>query len=295
MDRANGKSDARNILDVRDLLVRFPRHEGVLGRRTGWTNAVDGVSFSIERGRTLGLVGESGCGKTTVGRAVLGLIPAAAGEIVFDGVDVRRARASRLRAMRRELQIVFQDPGGSLNARMKIGAIVGEPLVVHGIEKNARDLRARVAALLERCGMPPDSMDRFPHQFSGGQKQRIAIARAIALKPKLIVCDEPTSALDVSIQAQILNLLGDLQREFGMSYLFISHDMNVMQHMCDSIAVMNAGRIVESGAAGEVLNSPRDEYTRRLLAAVPVAEVRGGHQRDVSAPAIPNEDMSGRW
>ncbi|MBX3389301.1 MAG: ABC transporter ATP-binding protein [Phycisphaeraceae bacterium] len=274
MDGVNGQSEARNILEVRNLLVRFPRHSGALGRRTGWTNAVDGVSFHIERGRTLGLVGESGCGKTTVGRAVLGLIPAALGEIVFDGVDVRRAGASRLRALRRELQIVFQDPGGSLNARMKIGAIVGEPLVVHGIEKNAGALRARVAGLLERCGMPQDSIERFPHQFSGGQKQRIAIARAIALKPKLIVCDEPTSALDVSVQAQILNLLKDLQRESGMSYLFISHDMNVMQHMCDSIAVMNAGKIVESGATAQVLFSPRDEYTKRLLDAVPVAEVR---------------------
>lgn len=269
-----GDGQARNILEVRGLLVRFPRHSGLLGRRTGWINAVDGVSFHIERGRTLGLVGESGCGKTTVGRAVLGLIPAAAGEVYFDGVDVRRAGASRLRALRRELQIVFQDPGGSLNARMRIGAIVGEPLIVHGVEKSAASLRARVAGLLERCGMPPDSMERFPHQFSGGQKQRIAIARAIALKPKLIVCDEPTSALDVSVQAQILNLLKDLQREFGMSYLFISHDMNVMQHMCDSIAVMNAGKIVESGSTGEVLHSPRDEYTKRLLSAVPVAKVR---------------------
>jgi len=274
MDGATGRTDARNILEVRDLRVQFPRFSGLLGRRIGWTNAVDGVSFAIESGRTLGLVGESGCGKTTVGRAVLGLIPATSGAISFDGVDLLSAGHSKLRALRRELQIVFQDPGGSLNPRMKIGSIVGEPLLVHGVEKRGEALRERVGALLERCGMPADCVDRFPHQFSGGQKQRIAIARAIALKPRLIVCDEPTSALDVSVQAQILNLLKDLQSEFGMSYLFISHDMNVMQHVCDRIAVMNAGRIVEEGTMNEVLYSPRDEYTRRLLSAVPVADPR---------------------
>ncbi|MGH7242153.1 MAG: ABC transporter ATP-binding protein [Phycisphaerales bacterium] len=277
MSRVLGRSNAPNILDVRDLKVHFPRFSGLLGRRIGWTNAVDGVSFSIESGRTLGLVGESGCGKTTVGRAVLGLQAATSGSIVFDGVDLRSAGRTQLRALRRELQIVFQDPGGSLNPRLRIGSIVGEPLIVHGgggMESRGVALQNRVAALLERCGMPAESMDRYPHQFSGGQKQRIAIARAIALKPKLIVCDEPTSALDVSVQAQILNLLKDLQSEFGMSYLFISHDMNVMQHMCDRIAVMNAGRIVEEGTMNEVLYSPRDGYTKRLLSAVPVADPR---------------------
>jgi len=274
MDGATGRSEARNILEVRDLRVHFPRFSGLLGTRIGWTNAVDGVSFDIESGRTLGLVGESGCGKTTVGRAVLGLIPATSGAITFEGVDLRSASHSQLRSLRRELQIVFQDPGGSLNPRLRIGAIVGEPLIVHGLEKRGEALRDRVGALLERCGMPADSVDRYPHQFSGGQKQRIAIARAIALKPRLIVCDEPTSALDVSVQAQILNLLKDLQREFGMSYLFISHDMNVMQHVCDRIAVMNAGKIVEEGTMHEVLYSPRDEYTKRLLSSVPVADPR---------------------
>ena len=274
MDGATGRSEARNILEVRDLRVHFPRFSGLLGTRIGWTNAVDGVSFDIESGRTLGLVGESGCGKTTVGRAVLGLIPATSGAITFEGVDLRSASHSQLRSLRRELQIVFQDPGGSLNPRLRIGAIVGEPLIVHGLEKRGEALRDRVGALLERCGMPADSVDRYPHQFSGGQKQRIAIARAIALKPRLIVCDEPSSALDVSVQAQILNLLKDLQREFGMSYLFISHDMNVMQHVCDRIAVMNAGKIVEEGTMHEVLYSPRDEYTKRLLSSVPVADPR---------------------
>lgn len=272
MEGERGPEAARNILEVRDLLVRFPRQSGLLGRRTGWTNAVDGVSFDIEGGRTLGLVGESGCGKTTVGRAALGLIPAAGGTIRFDGVELRQARGARLRALRREMQMVFQDPGGSLNPRMRIGAIVGEPLLVHGVERRGGALLRRVGSLLEKCGMPAESADRYPHQFSGGQKQRIAIARAIALSPRLIVCDEPTSALDVSVQAQILNLLKDLQRELGVSYLFISHDMNVMQHVCDRIAVMNGGRIVEEGPANRVLSSPRDEYTRRLLSAVPVAD-----------------------
>lgn len=274
MEGERGPEAARNILEVRDLLVRFPRQSGLLGRRTGWTNAVDGVSFDIEGGRTLGLVGESGCGKTTVGRAALGLIPAAGGTIRFDGVELRQARGARLRALRREMQMVFQDPGGSLNPRMRIGAIVGEPLLVHGVERRGGALLRRVGSLLEKCGMPAESADRYPHQFSGGQKQRIAIARAIALSPRLIVCDEPTSALDVSVQAQILNLLKDLQRELGVSYLFISHDMNVMQHVCDRIAVMNGGRIVEEGPANRVLSSPRDEYTRRLLSAVPVADPR---------------------
>lgn len=272
MEGERGPEAARNILEVRDLLVRFPRQSGLLGRRTGWTNAVDGVSFDIEAGRTLGLVGESGCGKTTVGRAALGLIPAAGGTIRFDGVELRQARGARLRALRREMQMVFQDPGGSLNPRMRIGAIVGEPLLVHGVERRGGALLRRVGSLLEKCGMPAESADRYPHQFSGGQKQRIAIARAIALSPRLIVCDEPTSALDVSVQAQILNLLKDLQRELGVSYLFISHDMNVMQHVCDRIAVMNGGRIVEEGPANRVLSSPWDEYTRRLLSAVPVAD-----------------------
>ncbi|MBX3380741.1 MAG: ABC transporter ATP-binding protein [Phycisphaeraceae bacterium] len=267
-----GCTEARNILEVRDLRVHFPRYTGLLGRRTGWTVAVDGVSFSIEAGRTLGLVGESGCGKTTVGRAVLGLIPTRSGMIRFDGVEISRSGRAQMQAMRRELQIVFQDPGGSLNPRMKIGAIVGEPLVVHGLERRGRGLREQVAALLERCEMPADSMDRFPHEFSGGQKQRIAIARAVALRPRLIVCDEPTSALDVSVQAQILNLLKDLQKEFGLSYLFISHDMNVMQHMCDRIAVMNAGAIVEEETMQNILHAPRHEYTKRLLSAVPVAD-----------------------
>ncbi|MBL8876124.1 MAG: ABC transporter ATP-binding protein [Phycisphaerae bacterium] len=279
MEGERGPAEARNILEVRDLLVRFPRRSGLLGRRTGWTNAVDGVSFDIEAGRTLGLVGESGCGKTTVGRAVLGLIAAAGGAVRFEGADLRHSRGARLRAKRREMQMVFQDPGGSLNPRMRIGAIVGEPLLVHGVERRGDALLRRVGLLLEKCGMPADSVDRYPHQFSGGQKQRIAIARAIALSPRLIVCDEPTSALDVSVQAQILNLLKDLQRELGVSYLFISHDMNVMQHVCDRIAVMNGGRIVEEGPANRVLSSPRDEYTKRLLSAVPVADPTRRHER----------------
>lgn len=242
MDGANGRTDARNILAVRDLRVRFPRLSGLLGRRIGWTNAVDGVSFEIESGRTLGLVGESGCGKTTVGRAVLGLIPVAGGAITFDGVDLRSAVHAQLRRLRRELQIVFQDPGGSLNPRMRIGAIVGEPLIVHGVEKRGERLRERVGALLERCGMPGDCVDRFPHQFSGGQKQRIAIARAIALQPKLIVCDEPTSALDQETGHKVMEILRAVAVGPGRSLVIVTHDARVFE-FADRIAKMNDGHV----------------------------------------------------
>lgn len=263
------------LLAVRGLVVRYPRRSPVLQRIVGWQAAVDGVSFEVGRGESLGLVGESGSGKSTVGRAVLRLIEAAAGEISLDGEDVRAARGAGLRRLRKKMQMVFQDPAGSLNPRMRIGDIVAEPLVVHGAASGA-DLARQVAGLLERCGMPAASVDRYPHQFSGGQRQRVAIARALALNPALIVCDEPTSALDVSIQAQILNLLMDLQRERGLSYLFISHDMGVVQHLCPRLAVMRAGRIVETGTREEVLGAPREEYTRGLLAAAPGAGRRDG-------------------
>lgn len=273
MDAAGFQPDG-SLLDVRNLHVHFPQYSGFFGRRTGWYRAVDGISFRIGPGETLGLVGESGCGKTTAGRAILRLIPASSGTVRLNGVDVLAAGHHALRNLRRDMQIVFQDPGGSLNPRRRIGDTVAEPLIVHGVAKAGRALRATVAELLERCGMPSDVTDRYPHEFSGGQKQRIAIARAIALRPKLLVCDEPTSALDVSVQAQILNLMKDLQAAFGMSYLFISHDMNVMQHMCDRIAVMRGGQIVEEGTKSVVLGSPVHEYTRKLLSAVPVAEPR---------------------
>ncbi len=263
------------LLAVRGLVVQFPDRSPILQRIVGWSRAVDGVSFELPRGQSLGIVGESGSGKSTVARAVMRLVEASEGSIELWGQDMLAARGVGLRQLRRRVQMIFQDPAGSLNPRMRVGDIVAEPLVVHGEGGTKEELAARVRSLLERCGMPAASMDRYPHQFSGGQRQRIAIARALALTPELIVCDEPTSALDVSIQAQILNLLKDLQRERGLSYLFISHDMGVVQHMCDRIAVMRAGKIVEMGTREEVLGSPREEYTRRLLAAVPGSGKRG--------------------
>jgi len=262
-------SDAA-LLDVSDLKTHFPVKSGLLQRTTGFVRAVDGISFQIARGETLGLVGESGCGKTTVGRTILRLIPATGGQVLFAGKDVYRAKGIGLKALRRQMQIIFQDPAGSMNPRMRVISIVGEPLMVHGIVKSKDELRERVETNLVRCGMPKAAADRYPHEFSGGQRQRIAIARALSLEPSFIVCDEPTSALDVSIQAQILNLLKDLQRDFGLSYLFISHDMAVIQHMCDRIAVMYRGKIVESGPKLEIINTPQHKYTQSLLSAVPI-------------------------
>ncbi len=261
------------ILDVRDLQVHFPVRKGILQRVVGHHKAVDGVSFRIGRGETLGLVGESGCGKTTVGRTVLALQKATGGRVTFEGKDVYAQDAASLRRMRRDMQIIFQDPGGSLNPRMRVGRIVGEPLEVHGVAQG-EELRERVEELLVTCGLWRAAADRYPHEFSGGQRQRIGIARALALQPKLIVCDEPTSALDVSVQSEILNLLADLQAQYGLSYLFISHDMAVIHHVCDRIAVMKDGKIVEEGTRDEVIGAPRHPYTRRLLLAVPECDPR---------------------
>ncbi len=269
--------DRSALVRVEGLRVRFPVRSPVLGRVTRYVDAVDGVSFEIRRGETLGLVGESGCGKTTVGRAILRLIRAAAGTVVFDGRDVLGEGAAGLRALRARMQIVFQDPAGSLNPRMTVGAIVEEPLRVHRIGRSGAERRARVDELLAQCGLPGAGVaGRYPHEFSGGQRQRICIARALATRPAFVVCDEPTSALDVSIQAQILNLLKDLRRDLGLSLLFISHDMGVVRHMCDRIAVMHAGRIVEMGERDRVIDSPEHEHTRTLLNAVPRAPVVAG-------------------
>ncbi len=257
------------LLVVDHLKTYFPIRSGLLQRVTDHFRAVDGVSFHINPGETLGLVGESGCGKTTVGRTLLRLVPATGGRVIFNGHDVFAASGSELQRLRRDMQIVFQDPAGSLNPRMRISSIVGEPLVIHGMVKDKAELRERVESLLERCGMPRAAADRYPHEFSGGQRQRIGIARALALEPKFIVCDEPTSALDVSIQAQVINLLMDLQEEFGLSYLFISHDMAVIQHVCRRIAVMYKGKIVEEGSREEIIERPQHRYTQSLLSAVP--------------------------
>ncbi len=278
---SSSSSPSTPLLEVQDLRVHFPVRTGVLQRVTGAVKAVDGVSFSVAKGETLGLVGESGCGKTTVGRAILQLIPHSGGAVRFEGKDVFQASGADLKRLRSQMQIVFQDPGGSLNPRMRIVNILGEPLLVHGLVTDKDQLRGRVEELLVRCGMPKAAADRYPHEFSGGQRQRIGIARALALNPRFIVCDEPTSALDVSIQAQIINLLMDLQSEFGLSYLFISHDMSVIQHVCKRIAVMYKGKIVEEGARDAILFSPQHKYTQSLLSAVPVPDPARKRQRVV--------------
>jgi ABC-type oligopeptide transport system ATPase subunit len=267
-------ADGEPLLVVSGLKKYFPVKKGLLIDRTvDHVKAVDDVSFEIRAGETLGLVGESGSGKSTTGYCILQLLKPTGGSVRFLGRELTKMRRDDLRAMRREMQIVFQDPYASLNPRMTIGDIVGEPLVVHGIG-DRRSRRRSTERLLEVVGFNPDFINRYPHEFSGGQRQRIGVARALALNPRLIVCDEPVSALDVSIQAQILNLLKDLQDEFGLTYLFIAHDLAVVRTMSDRIAVMNRGKIVETGQAEEVYTSPKDPYTKALLAAVPVPDPR---------------------
>jgi len=259
---------ATPLLDVRDLTTHFPVRRGVLRRTVGHVRAVDGVDLTIGQGETLGLVGESGCGKSTAGRTILRLIEATAGRVVFDGQDVFTADRAEMHRLRREMQIVFQDPVGSLNPRMTVGKIVGEPMQVHGLSRGA-DLEQRVAELLDRVGLDPNYAARYPHEFSGGQRQRIGIARALSLSPRFIVCDEPVSALDVSIQAQILNLLQDLKNDMGLAYLFIAHNLAVVEHFCDRVAIMYLGRIVESADRDTIYARPRHPYTKALLSAAP--------------------------
>jgi len=260
------------LLQVRDLVKRFPVKSGIfIDRTVDYVDAVAGVSFDIAAGETLGLVGESGSGKSTTGFCILQLLRPTSGSVVFDGRELTELGGEELRRVRRDLQIVFQDPYSSLDPRMTVGDIVGEPLVVHRVGTR-RERRARVRELLEVVGFDPTFVNRYPHEFSGGQRQRIGIARALALSPRLIVCDEPVSALDVSIQAQIINLLKDLQHEFELAYLFIAHDLAVVRSVSDRIAVMRRGEIVESGPAEVVYTSPREEYTRALLASVPVPD-----------------------
>jgi ABC-type oligopeptide transport system ATPase subunit len=267
------------LLVVTDLCKRFPIRRGVLVERTvDWIEAVRDVSLEIHAGETLGLVGESGSGKSTTGYSILQLLKPSSGSVRFQGEELTTLGRDELRRMRRQMQIVFQDPYSSLDPRMTVGNIVAEPLVVHGVGTR-RDRRARVAELLEVVGFDPRYTNRYPHEFSGGQRQRIGIARALALSPRLIVCDEPVSALDVSIQAQILNLLKGLQREFDLAYLFIAHDLAVVRAMSDRIAVMHAGRIVETGDAEDIYAAPREPYTQALLSAVPVPDPRAMRRR----------------
>ena len=260
--------DDDNILEVKDLKVWFPVRKGVFGFVAGYIKAVDGVSFCLKRGETLGVVGESGCGKSTTSRAILLLNKPRSGSITIDGVDVTRVSGARLMEYRRKVQVVFQDPQASLNPRHTVMEILTEGMVYHKLcRKDER--REKAVELLEAVGMPTDILDRYPHEFSGGQRQRLCIARAIALKPELLICDEAVSALDLTIRAQVLDLLGDLKRKLGLSMIFITHDIGVVQHVADRIIVMNKGRIVEEGTCAQVLGSPREEYTKYLMASVP--------------------------
>ncbi|MEE2777837.1 MAG: oligopeptide/dipeptide ABC transporter ATP-binding protein [Acidobacteriota bacterium] len=268
MSNANG-----TLLEVRDLKVHFPIREGVVRQKqVGSVKAVDGVSFELKRGETFGLVGESGCGKSTTALAVLRMLKPTAGAILFEGEDITGHNPGQMRPIRRRMQMVYQDPFESLNPRMKVRDIIGEPLVVHGLARNKAKYRERVRELMHLVGLLPDMAARYPHEFSGGQRQRIGIARALALEPSLLICDEPVSALDVSIQAQVVNLFMDLQEQLGLTYLFIAHDLSVVRHISDRIAVMYLGQIVELAEREQLFTNPRHPYTEALLAAVPVPD-----------------------
>ena len=278
---------AKALLSVRNLKTHFPVRRGLLRSVVGHVKAVDDVSFDVHEHQTLGLVGESGCGKSTVGRTILRLIPATAGSVAFGGQDVFSADRAEMFALRRKMQIVFQDPVGSLNPRMTVGRIIGEPIAVHSLARGT-ELNDRVASLLKRVGLSPEYADRYPHEFSGGQRQRIGIARALGLQPRFIVCDEPVSALDVSIQSQILNLLSDLQEELGLSYLFIAHNLAVVEHFCQRVAVMYLGRIVEIADREALYANPRHPYTRALLSAAPMPVTERARQRVILPGEVPS-------
>jgi oligopeptide transport system ATP-binding protein len=283
-------TDAETLLEVDDLRMHFPIYEGVFIRReTRRVKAVDGITFKVRRGETLGLVGESGCGKSTTGRAILQLYKPTGGRVVFEGEDLCKLSAGALHAKRRDMQMIFQDPYASLNPRMTVGDIIGEPMRVHQIAQG-EGLRKQVQELMETVGLDPRFIRRYPHEFSGGQRQRIGIARALACKPRFIVCDEPISALDVSIQAQIMNLLEDLQRDFGLTYLFIAHDLAAVRHISDRIAVMYLGKMVELADGERLYESPQHPYTQALISAVPIPdpEVEAKRQRIVLQGDVPS-------
>lgn len=275
------------LLEVRNLKKYFPLRKGILSRTMGWVQAVDGVGFTLKQGETLGLVGESGCGKTTVGRCLLRLIEPTSGEIQFEGKDLMRIDREALRKVRARLQIIFQDPYSSLNPRMTAGEIIAEPIRNH-IQAPRREIRDQVLFLMEKVGLHPEQARRYPHEFSGGQRQRIGIARALALNPQVIVCDEPVSALDVSIQAQVINLLVKLQEEMGLSYLFIAHDLSVVEHISDRVAVMYLGKIVELAKDTDLYTSPKHPYTEALLSAVPIPDPKVKQNRILLQGEIPS-------
>ncbi len=283
--RAGGKPPV--LVRVSNLKTHFPVKRGLLKRVVGYVKAVDGVSFEVREHQTLGLVGESGCGKSTVGRTLLRLIPATQGTVTFGGRDVLTMPSGELQAMRRQMQIIFQDPVGSLNPRMTVGKIIGEPILVHKLATK-EELPGRVAELMQKVGLSPEYANRYPHEFSGGQRQRIGIARALGLKPRFIVCDEPVSALDVSIQSQILNLLADLQDEFALSYLFIAHNLAVVEHFCDRIAVMYLGKIVEIADRVDLYKRPAHPYTQALLSAAPTPDPMNTARRIILPGEVPS-------
>ena len=288
----NGTGEIANLIDVTDLEMHFPVNRGIIfQRRVGTVKAVDGISFSIKKGETLGLVGESGCGKSTTGRAILQLYRPTAGNVIFEGQDLTKLKGAELRRMRRRVQMIFQDPYASLNPRMTVGDIIGEPIRVHKL-REGKAVRERVEELLGLVGLNPAFANRYPHEFSGGQRQRIGIARALAVSPKLVVCDEAVSALDVSIQAQVINLLEDLQDKFNLTYLFIAHDLSVVEHISDRVAVMYLGRIVEIASARDLYTTPLHPYTEALLSAMPVPDPQLKRKRimlqgDVPSPIKP--------